>query len=122
MNFMLWGLRRDGRVAEGLLYDERRETERRAVECFHIQQRRSRVDRNAEIIKAVIVMGHSLNLHIIAEGVETEAQFEFLKEMSCDVIQGFLFSMPLSVDDMTRLLEEGSVVYPLKSSSMPKKK
>ena len=50
---------------------------------------------NMAITEAIIAMGHSLGLQIIAEGVETQAQLDFLKERSCGVIQGFFFSRPL---------------------------
>jgi diguanylate cyclase (GGDEF)-like protein len=47
------------------------------------------------IIHAIIALGHSLNLHVIAEGVETEQQLEYLSEKESDAVQGFLFSRPL---------------------------
>lgn len=63
---------------------------------------------DAAIIRAVIAMGHSLNLKIIAEGVETKAQLEILRAMQCDYIQGYLFSMPLSAEAVTELLKKGA--------------
>jgi len=56
------------------------------------------------IIKAIIVLGHNLNLKIVAEGVENEAQLALLREYDCDLIQGYLVSKPLSSTDMERLL------------------
>ncbi len=50
---------------------------------------------NAEIATAIISMGHSLRLKVIAEGVETEEQKQFLFERRCDEMQGFLLSKPL---------------------------
>ncbi|AFZ60212.1 EAL domain-containing response regulator [Anabaena cylindrica FACHB-243] len=47
------------------------------------------------ITKALIQMGHSLNLKIVAEGVETESELSFLRQQNCDAIQGFLFSCAL---------------------------
>jgi EAL domain-containing protein (putative c-di-GMP-specific phosphodiesterase class I) len=47
------------------------------------------------ITEAIIAMGHSLGLQIIAEGVETQTQLDFLRERSCELIQGFFFSKPL---------------------------
>jgi diguanylate cyclase (GGDEF)-like protein/PAS domain S-box-containing protein len=47
------------------------------------------------IIHAIIALGHSLNLHVIAEGVETVQQLEYLSEKESDAVQGFLFSKPL---------------------------
>ncbi|MFN7088075.1 MAG: EAL domain-containing protein [Burkholderiales bacterium] len=54
------------------------------------------VDANAKAVAASIVaLGHSLNLMVVAEGVETEAQLRVLAEMDCDAAQGYLFSAPL---------------------------
>lgn len=61
---------------------------------------------DAAITAAIIAMAHSLNLKVIAEGVETEEQLAFLKAQGCDEIQGFLFSRPLPVEDLTKLLQE----------------
>jgi len=60
---------------------------------------------NASIVKAVIALGHSLGLEIIAEGVEQEEQARHLRTLRCDVIQGYLISRPLPTDEMTRFLE-----------------
>lgn len=59
---------------------------------------------NASIIKAVIALGHSLGLEIIAEGVETPGQARQLRALRCDVMQGYLISKPIPGDDMTRLM------------------
>ena len=61
---------------------------------------------HAAITLAVISMAHSLNLQVVAEGVETEAQFNFLRAKGCDELQGYFFSKPLSAVDMTSLLQE----------------
>ena len=62
----------------------------------------------AAIVKAVISLGHSLGMKVIAEGVETEKQMSFLMENHCDAMQGFLFSRPLGMDEFITLLERES--------------
>ena len=61
---------------------------------------------DAAIVTAIIKMSHSLNFSVIAEGVETIEQLEFLKECECDEIQGFFISRPLYPDDFASLLKE----------------
>lgn len=58
---------------------------------------------NPAIVKAIIQMAHSLNLKVVAEGVETEAELAFLCQHPCDEIQGYLFSPPLSASDFEEL-------------------
>ncbi len=59
---------------------------------------------DAAIATAIIAMGNSLKLQVIAEGVETEGQLDFLKQQSCHEVQGFLFSRPLPAEDVEALL------------------
>ncbi len=56
------------------------------------------------IARAVIAMAHSMNLKVIAEGVETEEQFTFLSNHGCEVIQGFLISKPVPGNEFEILL------------------
>lgn len=56
--------------------------------------------RDAAIVSAVISMAHSLDLTVVAEGVETEEQLGFLRQERCDRIQGFLFSAPMSAEEL----------------------
>ena len=59
---------------------------------------------NAAIVKAIIEMAHSLCLEVVAEGVETEAEKDFLGRYKCDTMQGYLFSPPLPAGDFEQLL------------------
>ena len=56
---------------------------------------------------AIIQMAHSLNLKVVAEGVETQAELEFLQRHKCDEIQGYLFGPPLPISKFEQLLKEG---------------
>ena len=62
--------------------------------------------KDAAIVKAIIVMAHTLKLKVVAEGVETEQQLAFLREQGCDEMQGYLLSRPLSVEDFARFMTE----------------
>lgn len=64
---------------------------------------------SAAIIKAIIGLGSNLGLHIIAEGVETQAQRIFLRDHHCQVAQGYLFARPLPADAIEPLLRAGKV-------------
>ncbi|GAB1597086.1 EAL domain-containing protein [Lysobacter claricitrinus] len=58
------------------------------------------------ITSAVIAMGHSLGLHVVAEGVETEGQLNFLRRNGCDEIQGYWLARPLLPDDCERFMRD----------------
>ena len=62
---------------------------------------------DAAITAAIISMGNSMNLKVIAEGVENEAQMAFLRAHHCDAIQGFYFSRPLTADKVADKLRGG---------------
>ncbi len=59
---------------------------------------------NAAILKAIVVLGQSLEMTVVAEGVETEYQKTHLKALGCDLYQGYLFSKPVSVQAYGQLL------------------
>jgi EAL domain-containing protein (putative c-di-GMP-specific phosphodiesterase class I) len=58
---------------------------------------------NATLVHSIIGRAHSLQLTVVAEGVETEAQAAKLSELGCDQMQGYLISKPLPLDDLERL-------------------
>jgi diguanylate cyclase (GGDEF)-like protein/PAS domain S-box-containing protein len=64
---------------------------------------------NVAITDAIIAMARTLHLTVIAEGVETRAQFDFLRRLGCDEVQGFYFSPPVPFDEATTLLQEAAV-------------
>jgi len=60
----------------------------------------------AAIVSYVINLAHTLQLKVVAEGVETEAQYTFLRHYACDLLQGYLFSRPLPADDILPFLQQ----------------
>jgi diguanylate cyclase (GGDEF)-like protein/PAS domain S-box-containing protein len=56
------------------------------------------------IVEAIIAMAHSLQLEVVAEGVETRQQFEFLRRLGCDQIQGYYFSKPIPSNEIVVML------------------
>ena len=65
------------------------------------------------IVRAIITLGHALDLSVVAEGVETQEQLQYLSSLDCDVVQGFLFSKSLTASAFEELLVEHSKVVPL---------
>ena len=61
---------------------------------------------DAAIASAIITLAHSMGLEVIAEGVETVGQLDFLSGQSCDVIQGYWYSPPISCDKVEELLRK----------------
>ena len=60
--------------------------------------------KDAAITKALLAMAHRLDLNVVAEGVENEAQFSFLGENDCDEVQGYLFGRPIPPNEVFRML------------------
>jgi len=66
-------------------------------------------DRAREILDTIIVLGHRLNMKVIAEGIETETQARLLAELSFDQFQGYLFGVPMSPGDLPGFLLKNSL-------------
>ncbi len=64
---------------------------------------------DAAIVKAIILMAHTLGLEVVAEGVETTDQHHFLCDSGCDYLQGFLFGRPVPAEEFSRLLTSGQL-------------
>ncbi|TPH12919.1 EAL domain-containing protein [Litorilituus lipolyticus] len=62
-------------------------------------------EKDRALINAIISMSHALNLKVVAEGIETEEQCQYLRKVNCDLGQGYLFSKPISAQAMTKLLD-----------------
>jgi EAL domain-containing protein (putative c-di-GMP-specific phosphodiesterase class I) len=56
------------------------------------------------IIRAIISLSHSLQISVVAEGVETEGQLEFLRQQHCDEIQGYYYARPMPWDRLVEFL------------------
>jgi diguanylate cyclase (GGDEF)-like protein len=68
---------------------------------------------DATLVKAIIGLAHNLNVRVVAEGVETESQYWFLRRNFCDEFQGYLFARPMPRDELERRLMEGGSRHPL---------
>ncbi|MBV8632921.1 MAG: EAL domain-containing protein, partial [Burkholderiaceae bacterium] len=67
---------------------------------------------DAAIATAVVAMAHSLNLRVVAEGVETNGQLQFLRKLGCDEIQGYYFSKPVPAHEFAAMLKDGKCLPP----------
>ena len=63
-------------------------------------------DRARWVIGAIIELAHNIGSTVIAEGVETQAQADFLHSVDCDMVQGFLYSHPIKEQDFSALLDK----------------
>ena len=64
-------------------------------------------ERDAILVKSIINMAHGMGLKVIAEGVENELQAQILHDFDCDEMQGFLFSKPVPLEEITTLFQNG---------------
>lgn len=66
----------------------------------------SRENVDAVIVRAIIALGHAMGYRVIAEGVETAEQLDYLRLMRCNEVQGYLFSYPVTADDIPAVLQQ----------------
>jgi EAL domain-containing protein (putative c-di-GMP-specific phosphodiesterase class I) len=71
----------------------------------------------ANIVTAVISMGNSLHMRVVAEGIETREQLEFLQIHGCPVGQGFYFSRPVPAQEFAKLLERDMAAMPVAAAA-----
>lgn len=62
-------------------------------------------EKKSSIVRAIIELVHSMNMKVVAEGVETDDESQFCKELRCDELQGYLFSRPLPPEQLEKLLK-----------------
>lgn len=62
---------------------------------------------DAAICSAIITMAHNLNLQVIAKGVETDEQMDYLRKVHCDEIQGYIFSHPVGAQEISEMIHQG---------------
>jgi diguanylate cyclase len=67
-------------------------------------------DNDRSIVRAVVNIADSLGMQTLAEGVETEAQLDYLREVGCELAQGYLFSRPLPAADIEQLLGKRKIL------------
>lgn len=72
-----------------------------------------------KLVRSVIMMAHALDLTVVAEGVESQHQAHLLRDMDCDLLQGFYFGKPLPASQMTTLLERPHILAALIQSDSP---
>ena len=67
-------------------------------------------DKQEAIVSAMIAMGKAMGMVVVAEGIETEEQLQYLQDLECDIAQGFLFSKPLPESEATTFLEQHRLI------------
>ncbi|WP_313625590.1 putative bifunctional diguanylate cyclase/phosphodiesterase [Kosakonia sp.] len=78
--------------------------------------------RNVKIVSTIIDIAHSMNMHVVAEGIETAEQQALLTNMGCAYLQGFLFARPLPVEKVAVLLQQKRFTLSLECSDSSQKK
>jgi EAL domain-containing protein (putative c-di-GMP-specific phosphodiesterase class I) len=67
-------------------------------------------DKQEAIVSAMIAMGKAMGMMVVAEGIETEEQLQYLQDLECDIAQGYLFSRPLPEKEATTYLEQHRLI------------
>ncbi|MCI4666294.1 MAG: GGDEF domain-containing phosphodiesterase [Neomegalonema sp.] len=86
------------------------------LSLLHVTPRRLKIDRaliepivespkHLQVVRAIVEIGRSQGVSVTAEGVETEAHVEILRDLGCDTLQGYYFSAPMSPERLTRYLQ-----------------
>lgn len=78
--------------------------------------------RNVKIVSTIIDIAHSMNMHVVAEGIETQEQHALLTHLGCSYMQGFLFARPLPVEKISALLHQKTFALSLECSESSQKK
>lgn len=97
---------------------------RLVVDCLKIDRSFTRDvttnTRDAALVGAIITMAQNMHLRVVAEGVETEKQLTYLRNLNCDLAQGYLLSEPVPAAEATSLLKDATCLLPaLGDSSTP---
>jgi predicted signal transduction protein with EAL and GGDEF domain len=79
------------------------------MDASFIRELQSNTVNTAAFVRAILSLGHSLGMHIIAEGVETPAQADFLIRAGCDAMQGYHLAKPMWPEEIAPLLKMGTV-------------
>ncbi|MEG0291089.1 MAG: EAL domain-containing protein, partial [Erysipelotrichaceae bacterium] len=67
-------------------------------------------EKDEAIVNAIIAMGTAIGITLVAEGVETKEQIDFLEKHGCHILQGFYFSKPLTATESTQYLEQHKLI------------
>ncbi|MGJ0484149.1 MAG: putative bifunctional diguanylate cyclase/phosphodiesterase [Methylomicrobium sp.] len=70
------------------------------------------------LVRTIIAMAHNLNLKVVAEGVETKLQYDYVKHYGCDTVQGFLFGRPVPCDQIAQMLKNRNIDHLLHSTPL----
>jgi EAL domain-containing protein (putative c-di-GMP-specific phosphodiesterase class I) len=89
-----------------LSYLKRFPVDRLKIDRSFVQDAATNAD-DAANVRTIIALGHNLGLKVLAEGVETDEQIEFLRANGCDELQGYYYSKPISAWRMRKLLAKG---------------